>query len=300
MIPSRLQLSKTVLACVFFWFTTTSQAADEVTTVTLPVGEVIDLKFAAVSPKGAEIDASLILAALAHELQKASKMPLRKSAPRNSAGDEVVTAVGMRASLNHKEKKLIVQYVNIDLRTHIRGQKSEHGPTLTVPISFDVQRESDFMTIRLTPPHDAILHPGDVVSQMFSRKLRPTDDMLADFVSIFGSLPQSKLTFFEAFKGEVNTTFKPESTLANFERILGRYVSRGPDATIYDVKRDNLFSYRVDQQLIVLKLAVFPYRDGTKIAYEASLPYTLGANGYKFSYDLPDRFKVGVEKIAND
>jgi hypothetical protein len=124
--------------------------------------------------------------------------------------------------------------------------------------------------------------------------------LLEDYGKIFSGATAMKIKLEALAKGEVNTNIRPESILGNFERLLGRYKSGFSDEKVYDLKKYNVFSYLSGKDRVALKVAIFPYKDGSKIVYEAMLPYVIGADGSKEGYELPDKMKFDIEKIVND
>jgi hypothetical protein len=204
--------------------------------------------------------------------------------------------LGLRTVLKLSSSRILFQYVHVN-QHYDTG--SEYGQILVIPVSFQIVRDNDSFTVRLTPPEKA-----DLVTQSLlflpPRKLGSTDELLDDFVNVMASMAGVKVGMQSLIQGELTSVYKPESVLGNFERLLGRHSYGYSEKGIYDLKRDNVFSYRVDQERFALKVAVFPYRDGTKVTYEASLPYKVSANGATEGFDLPQKLKVDIEKVLND
>jgi len=46
--------------------------------------------------------------------------------------------------------------------------------------------------------------------------------------------------------------------------------------------------------------AAFPYHDGTKIVFEATLPYQIGADGSTEGFNVSETLKNDVQKTVND
>lgn len=264
-------------------------AADENIQVDVPPLEPIVLKFAAFDPSRVLIDEARIIRGVAEGLQAQGKWPLK-----SDYGSPIAELTGLRTSVD--QTRIVLQYVHIE--RHER-YGFEYGQTLTVPVRYQLERGDEFTSMRLTTPNKVEL----VTRKQFlfpPKRLAPSDELIGDLQSILNSATSIKVKLTSLVKGELSAPFKPEAILGNFERIMGRHTYGYSEQHIYDPKRDNVFAYRAGQNRIPVKVAAFPYRDGTKIVYEAQLPFEIRADGSTIGYDLPKQLKDDLEKVIND
>ena len=102
-----------------------------------------------------------------------------------------------------------------------------------------------------------------------------------DAANIFESL-KHPIRFEKAkvFKGEINSQYSDESVYANFERILGHYSWKSSKARQDSgFKTENTFALEIDGERYPVHVEVFPYRDGSKVSYQAKMKYEVTSDG---------------------
>lgn len=252
----------------------------------------LTLTFSAFDPARVLIDEAAVLRELVASLRTRSKWPLK-----TNGANTIERMIGLRTVLDSKKQVIRLQYVHIDRHA---SNGAEYGQFFTVPVGYQIERGDKDLRITLQPPESAELTTRALF--LFSPpKLGPADELLQDLqANVLAAAKPIKLRFSALAKGEVNAGFKPESVLGNFERLMGRHTYGYREDRVYDLKRDNVFSYRVGQERVALKLAVFPYRDGTKAQYEARLPYAIASDGSTEGFDSIDKLRQDVEKVIND
>ena len=285
-----------------------SKNVDNTTLIDVPKLTPVVLKFVSFDPSRVVLDDSIIFSEFISALNKNTKFPLQKYKSADQSTDYLrglAYSQGLRLNVDKQKSEIVFQYVNV---RSDREVAKEIGQALYIPVSYQIERENDKFLVRLTPPEKASLNDWEYfVTLLFltreitkDMKIGPIDQYFDDFSKIFSSASAVKLKKFTLVKGEAMSKFKPESSLGNFERLLGRVSSGYSGESKYDLKKDNVFSYLSCQDRIPLKVSVFPYRDGTKVIYEASLPYQIGADGSSDGFDGPQKLKEAVEKILND
>jgi len=275
---------------IFFATLVTAAFAEDIVLIDVPKHDTVVLKFIAFDPARVLIDESQLLRMLTSNLQGKSKFPLR-----SDNHPVIQEQLGLRAALDQRNSKIIFQYVHVN---HHRDG-SEYGQWLSFPVSYVIERNNDDVTIQLIPPEKSEMTTRRLLF-MPPPKLGPANELLDDFSNVLNAAPTVKIKMLALVKGEVTSNFKPESILGNFERLLGRHKYGYSEERKYDLKRDNVFSYQLGQERFPLKVAVFPYRDGTKIVFEAFLPYQISADGYTEGFDVSETLKNDVQKIVND
>jgi len=108
------------------------------------------------------------------------------------------------------------------------------------------------------------------------------------------------------FTGEINSKYDAISIYANFKRLAGTYnwhsyYGNNDKEKLSEVKKENTFNLKVNGKYIPLHVEVYPYRNGSKVQYEAYIPYTISSNGKSSlsSVDI-ENFKAEIAKIVND
>lgn len=109
------------------------------------------------------------------------------------------------------------------------------------------------------------------------------------------------------FTGDINSKYKADSIYANFKRLAGTYnwhsyYGNQNDEKLTEVKKENTFNLKVNGELIPLHVEVYPYRNGSKVQYEAYIPYTIDSSNGDASLNASDVKKLRTEifNIIND
>ena len=116
-----------------------------------------------------------------------------------------------------------------------------------------------------------------------TRKLWNMLDIVSDYAKLAESLKTTELRLQCEAHGELESAYKPDAVLGNLERMLGRPTySTGPGSQIGasgSVTRDGVYVYTVRGERRQVRVSTYPYHDGAKVGYTASLPYTLRGDG---------------------
>jgi hypothetical protein len=108
------------------------------------------------------------------------------------------------------------------------------------------------------------------------------------------------------FTGDVNSKYHANSIYANFKRLAGTYnwhsyYGSSDKEKLTEVKKENSFNLKVNGVYIPLHVEVYPYRNGSKVQYEAYIPYTISSNGnVTLSKNDIEKLKTEISKIIND
>ncbi len=128
-----------------------------------------------------------------------------------------------------------------------------------------------------------------------------------DSKNILSKLKTLKITLNKRYhlKGDINSKYKADSIYANFKRLMGSYdwhsYYGSSKENLTEVKKENTFNLEINNKYIPLHVEVYPYRDGSKVQYEAYLPYTISSDG-KVSLSKKDieQIKTKISKVVND
>ncbi|MFL6602623.1 MAG: hypothetical protein ACJ8R9_15000 [Steroidobacteraceae bacterium] len=276
-------------ACVLF---STSAASAQLTQYYLRATAPVTLIFRGVDPARTPIDERWLLPELADALRAKSRQQF------TSIGEGTAELTGLRSRLDEEASRIVFEYVHV-ARNRLGN---EWGQTLTIPVLYRFERGTDVVTVRLWPPQVAELAtratPG--VSFLPAPKLGPIRELLEDFSAIINSAPSLKLRHSFLLGGAQETGGSPEACIANFDRLLGRYGYTRGEQRLFDPQHDDVFLYRTAQESVALKVSAVPYRGGSKVFYEAWMPFELWADGTVAGYDLPLALESDVGQVLAD
>lgn len=274
---------------------------DETSMIDMPKLSPIILKFSAFDPAKVPHNEFQIVREIVEIISKSTTFPLKsiKDGPR-------VDSFGLRVVFNSNKNEIQFQYVKV--RNVRETNAVDMGQVINIPVTYKVEQDKDIMVVTLTPGDRAILQdkirfvtnffiPSEITTNL---KVGPADRYITDFEKILSTASSVKLQRHAAIKGEAVSNFKSEAILGNFERLLGRNANGYLNQSKLDLNRGEVFSYLVGNERVPLIVSVYPYRDGSKVTYETSLPYQIGADGSSDGFDNPQKLKADVEKVLND
>jgi hypothetical protein len=287
----RFVLSRLAPAAVFVLFCTSGSTA-QLTQYYLPAAFPVTLRFSALDPARAPIDQQWLLSELTAALRSRSGRQLE------SAGEATVELTGLRNRLDQDGSQIVFEYVHV-ARNRLGD---EWGQTLTIPLSYRIERSKDVITIRLSPPQLAKFATRTTPGVFFlpTPKLGPIKELLDDFAAIMHNAAFVKLRHSVLLGGAEEADVSPQVCLASFERLLGRYGYAKGEERVFDPLHDDVFLYRTAQNNVPLKIAAVPYRGGSKVFFEAWVPFELRADGTVAGYELPQALESDVRRILED
>jgi hypothetical protein len=264
--------------------------AQEHTQIDLPAHDVVLLKFKVFDPNHVRIDEQAVLQELVKAMEKQSKWPLTR---QNGIVNHVS---GLRTTLDAPASRIGFEYVSLDRYS----SGSEYGQALQIPVLYQTAHTDQEFAVRLSTSRtsDLVTQSSHAIFRVRTPKLNPAEELLRDFFSILDTAPHLAVDRQCVVKGDKTSQYKPEAVIGNFERLLGRYGNSAAQTTGID--RVDVFAYRVGQLNLPLRIVAVPYRDGAKVMYEASLPYTLRADATGEGYELPDKLSADVDRILAD
>jgi len=284
-------LSRFLPAAAFVLFTTQGLAAQP-TLHYVPTTPPASLRFKSLDPGGAPIDEGWLLERLAAALQAHSVQQLK------SAGESTTELTGLRTRLDHDGSRIVFEYI------HVARNKfgEEWGETLTIPVSYQIERANEVITIRLLPPQTADFTTRRTPAVFFlpTPRLGPIKELFDDFAAIMHSAPSLELHHSFLLSGAEDAGVPPEPCIATFDRQLGRYAYAKDEERAFDPMHDDVFLYRTAQDSVALKIHAVPFHGGSRVFYEARVPFELRADGTVTGYDLPLAVESEVWRILED
>jgi hypothetical protein len=131
-------------------------------------------------------------------------------------------------------------------------------------------------------------------------KLGPIEDLFEDFSAIMEGAQSLALHHSVLLKGEEQANTAPQACIDKFDRVLGRYGYAKDEERIFDPKHDDVFLYRTAEESVPVKIAAVHFRGGSKVVYEAWMPFELRADGTVKGYALAPALRAEVHRILED
>lgn len=263
--------------------------ANDLTQVELPAAEPAALHFQAFDPQHVLVNENTLLAQIARAGQEATRLH-----PRDRRTDTIVTTIGSKISLNVATRAINIEYFAIE-----KGSSGLMRSTdLLIPVAYEIERSTDQVTVHLTFPQQGRLD----TKTMFlfgALKLPPTAELNADYLTVASAMSTAAARMSTQVRGEIESKYKPEAVIGNFERLWGRPSTESVRQT-NSVGREGTFVYTAGGTRTAVRVLAFPYHDGTKVQYEASLPYELKPDGSSSGGASLAALEQAVREIAND
>ena len=146
---------------------------------------------------------------------------------------------------------------------------------------------------------------------LFETDIDPLDSLQNlenDSKNILSKLGTLKIIFHKRYhlKGNINNKYKADSIYANFKRLMGEYnwnsyYNTNNNEKLTEVKKENTFNLKVNNKSIPLHVEVYPYRNGSKVEYEAYLPYTISSDGkVSLSKKYIEQLKTKISNVIDN
>lgn len=114
------------------------------------------------------------------------------------------------------------------------------------------------------------------------------------------------IPFTEEVKSEIDTQFNDVSTFSNFRRKLKPArdawlaYSKDTKATALDIEKSEKFYAPSPYDDTLISIAVYPYRNGSKVLYAFAYKYSVTPSGTTYNKNVIDDMKKSITLIAND
>jgi hypothetical protein len=262
--------------------------AAKLTQYYVPATSSIALKFNALDPARMPIDTQWLLREVAAALEAKSSWPLKTD------GESTLELSGLRTRVDWDESRILFEYL------HVARNKvgEEWGETLSIPVSYRIERTNDAIVVHLGPAEMADL----LTRKTFlpGPKLKPVVELFQDFSTIMRSAPSLALHRAVLLSGEEESSASPQGCIERFDYVLGRYAFTNGEERPFDPKHDDVFLFRTAQESVPLKVAAVNFRGGSKVFFEAWVPFELRADGSVEGYDIAPALKSEVRRVLGD
>ena len=261
--------------------------AADAETVELPALAPIELHYSANGPSGVHINATAAMASLASTLQRASGYVYTVGQVDGRPGKQ-----GAKAWVDFQRHAIALEYVTLHNKP-----SGEQGMKMQILIPVDVEDTGQQLTVRLTPPVR-----GSIVTESLwpfpYPHLPPTDRLVADYQQALGKLSAAEVHVKADAAGEIEAKYAPEAVFGNFMRLWGDRLSVGDRAFV--AGRQYVFRYPVNGKDTHVVIAVFPYHEGSKVQYSATVVLAAHAGGSEVEASEMQQVRQAVEEVVNN
>jgi len=252
----------------------------------------IALRFAAIDPARGAIDQHQLLQELTAALQATSNKQL------TALGNTTTELSGLRTRLLEDQSQIVFEYV------HIARNKEgdEWGETLSIPVSYRIQKSDVLFLIRLEPARiaDVAKRRAPGIFFLSVPKLRSIPELIDDFSGVMGGAESLELHHDYLLLGQMDSALPPQHCLDKLDFELGRYAYGKNEQRTFNPKLDNVFLFRTAHESFPLKVMAVNDRGHSKVFYEARLPFALRADGTVKGYDLADSVRSEIGRMLQD
>ena len=224
--------------------------------VDLPVVTPIELHYSAIGPSGVRFTPNAAMASLASTLQRSSGY-----AYSVRAVDKWTAKQGAKAWVDYPHRWIVLEYVALH-----NNAGDETGTKMDILIPVSVEETGQQFTIRLEPPVRATMMTESLWPFPYPH-LPPTDRLVADYQRAMSRLADADVRVKADASGEIEAKYAPEAILGNFMRMWGAWYPLADRS--YVAGRQYLFHVPINGKDGRVTIAVFPYRDGSKVQYAA-------------------------------
>jgi hypothetical protein len=258
----------------------------------VPKPSPVGLTFSRLDPARSPIDEQWLLKDLTTALQARSGLPL------TSAGEVTTELTGLRTQLDEPGSRILFEYVH--LARNRNGD--EWGETLTIAVSYRIEETKDVITVDLRPSETAAFTTRPTPGLFFlpTPKLGSLEKLFDDFSAIMNGAQSLQLRHSALLQGVAEASASPQTCIEKFDRLFGRYAYAKDEERVFDPKHDDVFLYRTTQESVPLKIAAVYYHGGSKVFYEAWIPFELHADGTVTGYALAPALTAAVHRVLED
>ncbi len=263
-----------------------ARAAD-IESVELPAVAPIELHYNANGPQGVHFSAAAAMASLAATLQRASGYVFTVGEVDGRLGRQ-----GAKAWPDFQRHAITLEYVTLHNRP-----SGEQGMKMQILIPVAIEDTGRQLIVRLTPP----VHGSIVTESLWPfpyPHLPPTDRLIADYQQALSKLTNTEVRVKADAAGEIEAKYAPEAIFGNFMRLWGDRFTMG-DRTFVS-GRQYVFRYPVNGKDTRVTIAVFPYHDGSKVQYSATVVVAAHADEASVEASEMQQVRQAVEEVVNN
>jgi len=251
---------------------------------------------------GADISEIEILTNISSQLEKSGNYNWQNKIPAEIGGLRGFNISGVKTSVNRDNPYSIkLQFYNGTYTPSQRfflkmtnnwytSAEKKDVSTLTADFNVTIENEKDSFDILLN-------YPQKVEENILwlQSNLAPTQNLINDIKTKFIQVNQPVIERVYELKGEVDSRYPSDSVYANFVRSLKKDSHTAKED---DIEKFGHFIISFHNQSISIRISVAPYRNGSKVKYEAIIPYKVSDN-VSIDKTFIDELSKTIKSIVN-
>jgi hypothetical protein len=258
---------------------------------------------------GKEIDKSVVMDEIKEIMEKSGEFNnyskwKKYDSPTTRAQAAAYDVRGSKVSFSDND--IIVEYINGNGKysyseySQSTGKTIDHGEYSSIykteaKFPYRIVKDGKFYKVTIDFPVSLLNHEH----YSWDKPIGTFEQIINDLNSKFTGLINPVLRSSTKVNGELNCKYNSDSIYSNFERLFGKFEAKDSQITKDDLEKKNVFKFDYGGSTLPIFVSVFPYRDGSKINYEVSIPYTIGTD-YSIDPNKIASVKKRVAAIAND
>lgn len=290
MSSGKSQLAAGLLAAVVCTITAANPlGSEERKGIALPEVEPVTLTYRAVDSVSVPYADGVVVQQLMQRVQEATGMPAHEQLKPD--GTRLVS--GARATYIPAKHELVVLY-----DAHEIGREGlVRGQTVAFHIGVDETKQGDQRVVKLMFPAKASSATKKVY--FIDAPQLNVNDVVADYERVAAAPRTTEIQIQTHVRGEVESKFRPEAVLANFERLIGRGRSSNTVSRT-GTSLSGTFPFKSNTLDTSIAVTVFPYREGSKVQFSVDIPLKLKPNGEVRGDDGVQVIQDAVARVVND
>jgi hypothetical protein len=283
-------VARGLLACCLWLLQAHAVAAsEEQSTEQLPAFESVQLTFQHADPGVRPPDSREILGQLRRAAAAASRVPTQEH--RSDTSTLWVERSGSQVTVDAPESLVLIQY---GAQSRYLKDNTLVGTTMVIKVRCRIVSTPERTRVTLDFPSEAVVTYKKLL--LPARKFDSLPAIFEDYRGMAGAMARTQLQLNSSLTGELESKYRPEAVAGNFERLWGRPTSAftSPGA----VQRTYMVNAGTTRQPVTV--AIYPYRDGTKISYRADVSYILRPDGTTQGGGAASTLREAIERVVND
>jgi hypothetical protein len=180
-------------------------------------------------------------------------------------------------TINYNNYNYNIDYINA------QDYKNNDNRNFKTEVIFKVPYDFTNESISIKYPNKYLYKPANDAVGLEIKPLDKYSALQQDVFNILNDLKNTKFYLSKKYilKGEINTKYPASSIYANFKRLLGEYNGdyEFENKVISSVEKKNYFALGIKKTIYPINIKVYPYRNGSKVVYNAYINYKVYSNG---------------------
>jgi hypothetical protein len=234
------------------------------------------------------------------------KFTIMKLTPssKNIRRDQIVDAVirSLRTELGSAPELRYVATENTIALAYRQNMGINHA-NLVADYKFAIEEDGSNYLVTLQCP--AVMH-SDILDISLTGMGGWNKEQIAKKISASCNSASISIPFADGIRSEVNIPFNDISTFSNFRRHLrsGKDAwsayAKDEEVTALDIAKSEKFYAPAPYGDTLVSVAVYPYRNGSKVVYAFVYRYSITGSGTTYNANSIKEIKKAIVSVAND